>query len=59
MVDTSDSNDCAGEIGATVVDAVWQLTDQGLLLSDFILSEQPGVTWFTAVHLSKPLMRVD
>lgn len=59
MVDASDSNDCAGEIGATVVDAVWELTDLGLLLSDFVLSEEPGVTWFAAVFLSKPLVRVD
>lgn len=62
MVASSDPAEyqCGNEdLGATVVDAAWELTDQGLLLSDFILSEEPGVTWFTAVHLSKPLVRVD
>jgi len=51
---------CGNEdLGAVVVDAAWELTEHGLLLSDFVLSEEPGVTWFTEVHFSKPLSKVD
>ena len=62
MVASSDPAEyqCADEeLGRTIVDATWELTDRGLLLSDFVLSEEPGVTWFNAVYLSKPMTRVD
>ena len=62
MVASSDPKEyqCGDEdLGAVVVDAAWELTEQGLVLSDFILSEEPGVTWFTQAHFSKPLTRVD
>jgi TRAP-type C4-dicarboxylate transport system substrate-binding protein len=62
MVASSDPAEyqCANEeLGRTVVDATWELTDRGLLLSNFVLSEEPGVTWFNAVFFSKPLTRVD
>ena len=62
MVASSDPAEyqCGDEdLGRIVVDATWEFTDQGLLLSDFILSDEPGVTWFNGVFLSKPLVRVD
>lgn len=62
MVASSDPAEyqCGDEdLGAVVVDAAWELTEQGLLLSDFIISAEPGVTWFTGVFFGKPLVRVD
>jgi hypothetical protein len=62
MVASSDpaEYECGNEdLGAVIVDATWELTEQGLQLSDFVISEEPGVTWFTEVHLSKPLTKVD
>jgi TRAP-type C4-dicarboxylate transport system substrate-binding protein len=62
MVASSDPAEyqCGNEdLGKTVADAVWELTDQGLVLSDFVLSDEPGLTWFTGVFFSKPLIRVD
>ena len=52
--------DCGGDsLGAVLVDAHWQLTGDTLVLSDFVLADQPDVTWFNAVYLSKPLQRVS
>lgn len=62
MVASTDPGEyqCAHEeLGRTIVDALWQFTDRGLLLSDFVLSEEPGVTWFNAVYFGKPLTKVD
>ena len=62
MVASSDPAEyqCGNEdLGAVVVDATWELTEQGLQLSDFVISEEPGVTWFTEVHFTKPLTKVD
>lgn len=62
MVASSDPTewDCGRDsLGLKGVDAAWELTDQGLLLSDFTLSEEPDVTWWNAVFFSKQLMRVD
>jgi hypothetical protein len=52
---------CGNEdLGRTFVDAAWELNDQGLLLSDFLLSEEPDITWWNRVFLgAKPLVRVD
>jgi TRAP-type C4-dicarboxylate transport system substrate-binding protein len=63
MVASSDPAEwqCGNEdLGRTFVDAAWELNDQGLLLSDFLLSEEPDITWWNRVFLgAKPLVRVD
>lgn len=61
MVASSDPVEyqCSTEdLGHTVADAAWELTDEGLVLSDFVLSEEPGVTWMTGIFFSKPLVKV-
>jgi len=62
MVASSDPAEwqCSNEdLGRKFVDATWELTDQGLVLSDFILSDEPDITWWNAGFLSKPLRKVD
>jgi TRAP-type transport system periplasmic protein len=53
--------DCGlDSMGTVVVDAAWELTDQELVLSDFTLSDEPGITWWNEVFLgSKPLIEMD
>jgi hypothetical protein len=41
--------------GKTLVDAAWELTDQGLLLSDFILSEEVGQPGLPGSSSASPL----
>ena len=38
--------------------AVFQVSDDGLLLTEFVLSETPDVTWWNALYLSKPMTRI-
>jgi TRAP-type C4-dicarboxylate transport system substrate-binding protein len=51
---------CGGEsLGDLVVDAMWTLDGDQLVLSDFVLSPQPDITWWNAGYFSKPLTRVS
>jgi TRAP-type C4-dicarboxylate transport system substrate-binding protein len=62
MVASSDSAewDCGrADLGRVIVDATWELTSDQLILSDFVLSDQPDVTWWFALYLSKPLTRIE
>jgi hypothetical protein len=63
MVASSDPAEwqCGNEdLARTFVDAAWELNDQGLLLSDFLLTGEPDITWWHRVFLgAKPLVRVD
>jgi TRAP-type transport system periplasmic protein len=61
MVASSDSAEWAcgrDTLGVQLVDAEFQVTDDGLLLTDFTLSDTPDVTWWNALYLSKPLTRI-
>jgi TRAP-type transport system periplasmic protein len=52
--------DCGGDsLGVLLVDAAFEVTDDGLLLTDFVRSETPDVTWWNALYLSKPMTRID
>jgi TRAP-type transport system periplasmic protein len=61
MVASSDIAEwgCGGDtLGVLLVDAAFQVTDDGLLLTDFALSDTPDVTWWNALYLSKPMTRI-
>jgi TRAP-type transport system periplasmic protein len=61
MVASSDSAEWAcgrDTLGVQLVDAEFQVTDDGLLLTDFTLSDTPDVTWWNALYLSKPMTRI-
>jgi hypothetical protein len=50
---------CGGEsLGDLVVDAAWSLEGDQLVLSDFVRSPEPDITWWNAGFLSKPLTRI-
>ncbi len=51
--------DCGGDsLGVLLVDAEFEVTDEGLLLTDFALSDTPDVTWWNSLYLSKPMTRI-
>ena len=51
---------CGDGLGATVVDARWQLADGKLTLTARKLSPTPDIGWFAKALLgTKPLERVD
>ncbi len=51
---------CGGEsLGDLVLDAMWTLDGDQLVLSDFVLSPQPDITWWNAGYFAKPLTRVS
>ncbi len=52
--------DCGDGLGATVVDARWELADGKLTLTAWELSPTPDIGWFAKALLgTKPLERVD
>lgn len=53
--------DCGPDTrGALLVDAAWELTDDELVLSDFVLPDDFDVTWVQADLLGgKPLTKID
>jgi TRAP-type transport system periplasmic protein len=62
MVATVDGRwDCGTDSrGALLVDAAWELTSDQLILSDFVLSDEPDITWWNSVFYGdKPLTRID
>lgn len=62
MVATVDGQwDCGPDTrGVLLVDAAWELTDDQLILSDFVLSDEPDITWWIEFFLgTKPFTRAD
>ena len=50
---------CGGEsLGKVVLDARWTLEGDQLVFTDFVVSPEPDVTWFTRVFLSRPLTKI-
>ena len=50
---------CGGDsLGDLVLDATWTLEGDQLVLSDFVLSPQPDITWWNAGYFSKPMTRI-
>ena len=61
MVASSDIAEweCGGDsLGVLLVDAAFEVTDDGLLLTDFARSATPDVTWWNALYFSKPMTRI-
>jgi hypothetical protein len=51
---------CGAEsLGTTIMDAAWRLEGDQLVFTDFVLSDQPDITWWNAGFFSKPLTRVE
>jgi TRAP-type transport system periplasmic protein len=49
----------AADLGALLVDAAWRIESNQLVLSDFVRSTEPDVTWWYAGYLATPLTRLD
>jgi TRAP-type C4-dicarboxylate transport system substrate-binding protein len=51
--------DCGADtLGVQLLDARWDLTADQLVLSDFVRSAEPDITWWTSLYFSKPMSRV-